>query len=251
MVSRVTLLDAHVLDEHITKIFINQTLKVFKFLPYSVAKMKATFGQQLLGIRFKPDQLTDTKIALFQFFMVVANYVQSKSERPSKNFINNINDLQLIVNILKTASFMNFLLFLHNGKYPTLLQRFLSLSQESTRKRNIEYTFMTRELLWHGFSELLMFSLPLINYQSVKHKINRLINSKSKHEDKKWVDKIPLMSARIVCSICHDKPVLPHHIKCSHVFCFYCISSMRMVDEQFECPECDHFEKKIIPVILN
>lgn len=69
-----------------------------------------------------------------------------------------------------------------------------------------------------------MFSLPLINYQSVKHKINRLMNSKSKHEDKQWVDKNPLISARTVCSICQEKPVLPHHIKCSHVFCFYCIS---------------------------
>lgn len=63
-----------------------------------------------------------------------------------------MSDLSLIVNILKAASFLNLLLFLHQGKYPTLTQRFLSLSQESTRKRNIEYTYMTRELLWHGFS---------------------------------------------------------------------------------------------------
>lgn len=63
-----------------------------------------------------------------------------------------ISDLQFVVNVLKTASFFNLLLFLQQGKYPTLAQRFLSLSQESTRKRNIEYTYMTRELLWHGFS---------------------------------------------------------------------------------------------------
>jgi len=60
--------------------------------------------------------------------------------------------MQLIVDVLKAVSFLNFLLFLQQGKYPTLVQRFLSLSQESTRKRNIEYTYMTRELLWHGFS---------------------------------------------------------------------------------------------------
>jgi len=55
-----------------------------------VTKSKATFGQQMLGIRFKPNELTDTKLALFQLFTVGADYVQSKIESPSKNFINNV-----------------------------------------------------------------------------------------------------------------------------------------------------------------
>lgn len=52
--------------------------------------MKATFGQQLLGIRFKPDQLTNTKLVLFQLFTIGGNYVQSKVESPSKNIFNNV-----------------------------------------------------------------------------------------------------------------------------------------------------------------
>lgn len=55
--------------------------------------MKATFGQQLLGIRFNPDQLTDSKIALFQLFTVGADYIQAKAESPSKNVINNVKYL--------------------------------------------------------------------------------------------------------------------------------------------------------------
>lgn len=117
-----------------------------------------------------------------------------------------------------------------------------------------------------------MFTLPLINYQSVKHKFSRLMNSKSYCNDKQWIDKMPAISARTLCTICHEKPVLPHHMKCSHVFCFYCISvsyikkknnkfyvlyhnlmfqSTRMVDEKFECPECCHFENDVLPVILS
>lgn len=136
----------------------------------------------MLGIRFKPDQLTDTKLALFQLFTIGADYIQSKAESPSKNVINNvnylpyipslvviisndlnlqINALQLIIDVLKVVSFLNFLLFLKQGKYPTLTERLLSLSQESTRKRNIEYTYMTRELLWHGFS---VCDILLIDY---------------------------------------------------------------------------------------
>lgn len=272
MIPRVTLLDAHVLDDHIAKLLIGQTLKIFKYLPtwifsnckleinailqflltyYSVAKTKATFGQQLLGIRFNRNELTETKLALYQLFTVGTDYIQSKIESPTKNFFNNMNDLELVFNVLKAASFLNFLVFLQQGKYPTLAQRILSLSQESTRKRNIEYNYMTRELLWHSFSEFLVFALPLINYQSVRHKITRFMNSAYKSDKKPWADKMPLISARTVCSICNEKPVLPHHIKCSHVFCFYCISSVRMVDEKFECPECCHFENDILPVILS
>lgn len=69
---------------------ITYSVLYFIFLQYSVTKLKATFGQQLLGIRFKPDELTNTKVILFQLFTVGANYVQSKVESPSKNFYNNV-----------------------------------------------------------------------------------------------------------------------------------------------------------------
>lgn len=73
---------------------------VLQLFQYSVTKTNATFGQQLLGIRFKPDQLTDKKLALFQLFTVGANYIQSKVESPSKNFINNVNILLLSLSIV-------------------------------------------------------------------------------------------------------------------------------------------------------
>lgn len=62
-----------------------------------MAKKKATFGQQLLGIQFEPHQLTDTKIALFHILTVGADYVQSKVESPSKNYLNNVNPLPILI----------------------------------------------------------------------------------------------------------------------------------------------------------
>lgn len=117
----------------------------------------------------------------------------------------------------------------------------------------------------------MLFTLPLINYQSIKHKIKRLLNSKSKCDNRQWIEKSPLINARTVCTVCHEKSILPYHIKCSHVFCYYCISvsykikycllfiklyiyilqSMKILDDKFECPECCHFENDILPVILN
>ncbi|XP_050427387.1 peroxisome biogenesis factor 2-like [Adelges cooleyi] len=272
MVPRVTLLDAQVLDEYISKILIDQTVRALKCLPtwivndlsleintflqclltyYSVSKSKASFGQQLLGVKYKSDQLTGIKLVLLNILTIGGKYVASKVESPSENFINKFNNLETIFIIVKVASFLNFLMFLRQGKYPTLAQRILNLTQESTRRRTVGYEYMTRELLWHGFSELLLFTLPLVNYQSVKHKVKRLIYSYSTNASDKWIDKSPILNARTVCTICQDKPILPHHMKCSHVFCYYCIKTMRMVDEKFVCPDCCHYDKDILPVIIN
>lgn len=55
-----------------------------------MSKVKATFGQQLLGIQFNQNELTETKLALFQLFTVGADYVKLKVESPTKNFFNNV-----------------------------------------------------------------------------------------------------------------------------------------------------------------
>jgi len=56
-----------------------------------VAQTKATFGQQLLGTRFKTNELSDTKLALFQLFTAGADYVHLKIESPTKNIFNDVN----------------------------------------------------------------------------------------------------------------------------------------------------------------
>lgn len=58
-----------------------------------MTKNKATFGQQLLGIKFKSDQLTDTKLVLFQIFTVGAEYLQMKVESPTNNFFSNVSHI--------------------------------------------------------------------------------------------------------------------------------------------------------------
>jgi hypothetical protein len=53
------------------------------------------------------------------------------------------------------ASLVNLLAFLPEGKHPTLVDRVLGLQPVSVapsdRGRAVGYSYMTRELLWHGF----------------------------------------------------------------------------------------------------
>jgi peroxin-2 len=53
------------------------------------------------------------------------------------------------------ASLANLLVFLSEGKHPTLVDRILGLKPVSVapsgQDRTVGYSYMTRELLWHGF----------------------------------------------------------------------------------------------------
>ncbi|KIO24499.1 hypothetical protein M407DRAFT_76877 [Tulasnella calospora MUT 4182] len=72
-----------------------------------------------------------------------------------------------------TFSLFGFLLFLHNGKYRSLTDRFLGLKLVTARKnvsRNVNYEFMNRQMVWHAFTEFLLFILPLINTRLLRRR---------------------------------------------------------------------------------
>lgn len=53
---------------------------------------------------------------------------------------------------LQVAYIINLLVFLHKGRYPTVTDRIVSLEPVSAvnQSRVVGYSYITRELLWHG-----------------------------------------------------------------------------------------------------
>ncbi|KAG8218626.1 hypothetical protein J3R82DRAFT_4290 [Butyriboletus roseoflavus] len=43
-------------------------------------------------------------------------------------------------------------------------------------KREVSYEFMNRQMVWHAFTEFLLFLLPLINTRSVQRRVTRLVS---------------------------------------------------------------------------
>lgn len=63
------------------------------------------------------------------------------------------------------AGFASFLVFLLNGRYRTLLDRILRLRLLPTTSqvsREISFEYLNRQLVWHAFTEFLLFLLPLV-----------------------------------------------------------------------------------------
>ncbi|EMC99465.1 hypothetical protein BAUCODRAFT_337449 [Baudoinia panamericana UAMH 10762] len=63
------------------------------------------------------------------------------------------------------AAFTSFLVFLYNGQYRTLTDRLLRLRllpSSNATSREVSFEYLNRQLVWHAFTEFLLFLLPLV-----------------------------------------------------------------------------------------
>ncbi|EEB20062.1 conserved hypothetical protein [Pediculus humanus corporis] len=241
IVPRITQIDANYFDNEINKILFNQILEVSKFLKpgalnnfkselnfilnlviykYSILQKNSTFGQDLVGLKYN-DSFKRTKLYLYPILKYFFPYLKKKYEENGTRVNNNV---MLLKNILKISQFLNLLVFLVQGKYPTISDRLLNLKYVPTKKynRSVGYHFMTRQLVWFSILELLKLILPLVNYSKIKSKISTLVFSKFYTKRIKIHTKYKNSSK---CVICKDYLILPCTIseKCSHLACYYCL----------------------------
>ena len=138
----------------------------------------------------------------------------------------------MVDKLLKALTLGNMLAFLLFARYTSILERFWGLSMVATKQlpRQTSYAYLTRELLWHGFSEFITFVLPLVRSAPARRLASRL----------RGVLSMPTAapSTSNHCRICDQLPVSPHATACGHVFCYYCIASNCAADSQFPCPIC-------------
>lgn len=221
-------------------------LLVWRFTMYS---RSATVGQTLLNIRYhntlvagqKYRSLSRRQKLWFALLTVGEKWLKERSlslllsHGAHSGFQKARQALALVSSAVKVASLLNFMLFLQSGTFPTLTERMLGVRPVFVRDqgaREINFHYMNRELLWHGFAEFLIFLLPLINVWKLKTRVSALL-SISDHSDQKSES-----VRRSECGICAEWPIMPHSIGCSHVFCYYCVKSHTAANVFFTCPKC-------------
>ncbi|CAI6081370.1 unnamed protein product [Clonostachys chloroleuca] len=74
------------------------------------------------------------------------------------------------------AACVSFLVFLLNGRYRTLLDRLLRMRlapPTSQVSREVSFEYLNRQLVWHAFTEFLLFVLPLIGINRWRRWLSR------------------------------------------------------------------------------
>lgn len=255
-------LDAVQLDEGIQKVFTDSLSKILDASPkiltkyhpelelllrsllwrYSVYRERASFGQQMLFLRYSDNQLKSWKLVLHFLFAVAPKYLRDKVTYQYTNSEMLQKALSYCQNALNILFLLNTMHFLKTGRSPSLADFVLGLEYcdaAGKHQRNIGYFHMTRELLWAGFIEFIGNILPFINYHKLKRRLHGILGEKASvhHEKTKLTEKT-------LCAFCNERPTLPHSISfCGHIYCFYCLRGNLDADPEFKCIICDESGK--------
>uniref|UniRef100_UPI00398F3D6F peroxisome biogenesis factor 2 isoform X1 n=2 Tax=Pristiophorus japonicus TaxID=55135 RepID=UPI00398F3D6F len=233
-------------------------LLLWRFTVYS---QNATIGQTLLNIRYKNDLSQGQKYQpmskhqklWYALCTIGGKWLQERahdlfSNRSPESTIHKMKYfITFIVGLLKVAGLLNFLSFLQKGRFATFPERLLGIRAVFSRAqgfRQVGFEYMNRELLWHGFAELLIFLLPLINTRKMKAVVSSWFLPVGHLRDNDGTLAIHCKE----CALCGDWPTMPHTIGCKHVFCYYCIQSNYLSDAYFTCPKCSSEVQHLAPL---
>ncbi|KAL8766031.1 MAG: hypothetical protein Q9209_007060 [Squamulea sp. 1 TL-2023] len=111
------------------------------------------------------------------------------------------------------AAFLSFVVFLVNGRYRTLLDRILRLrlvSPSNHMSRQVSFEYLNRQLVWHAFTEFLLFLLPLVGIARWRRwlskawrKAKALIRRGEDEEDEAVDGELSYLRER-TCAICYQ-----------------------------------------------
>jgi peroxin-2 len=158
--------------------------------------------------------------------------------------------------LVAMLSYLNHIFFLFDGRYMSLADRacgMLLVTKKEQEGAPLSYEYLSRELLWHGFSEFAVFVLPYLDFRWLwaramrKFRQTRSLGNREGggNNDGNTVDGTGSTGVGVgkgtvvACGICKQSPPWSAHAaKCGHTFCYYCVSTACLQNVSAECPQC-------------
>ncbi|KAF1352749.1 hypothetical protein EJ07DRAFT_183206 [Lizonia empirigonia] len=186
---------SHMTDTYAAEMLLALRAVLFKL---SIWNNNASYGAHLQGLRYtdarsnaptRPPPKPWQKAA-YGLITVGGRYAWSKWEayllsasedytRPeSPNLAHLARLTETLANAHDMASLASFLVFLVNGRYRTLTDRLLRLRLTPTShstSREVSFEYLNRQLVWHAFTEFLLFLLPLVGISRWRRIVSRTL----------------------------------------------------------------------------
>lgn len=183
----------HLRDDWIAEIMVGLRAMLFKLTLWD---HDASYGAALQNLRYTdarqqslvPNPPQRWQKALYGLFSVGGRYAWEKweaylagiegsfDEGPSP-LVRRLSKLSsLASNTHSIVALASFLVFLVDGKYRTILDRILRLRllpTTSQLSREVSFEYLNRQLVWHAFTEFLLFILPLVGISRWKRWVGR------------------------------------------------------------------------------
>ncbi|KAJ4363911.1 peroxisome assembly protein (Peroxin-2) [Neocucurbitaria cava] len=185
--------DTHITDTYGAEILLGLRLVLFKL---SIWDQNASYGAHLQGLRYtdarstapnRPPPKPWQKIAYgaitiggryawtkWEEYLVSASEDYSRPESARLQLFTRISELANSTH--DVTSLASFLVFLVNGRYRTITDRVLRLRLTPTShatSREVSFEYLNRQLVWHAFTEFLLFLLPLVGISRWRRILSR------------------------------------------------------------------------------
>ncbi|PWZ02699.1 hypothetical protein BCV70DRAFT_182991 [Testicularia cyperi] len=174
-------------------------LALYKF---SIYDRGASYGSMLQNLKFRNEwahrgalqstardqPLSKLQLALYPLLTIIAPYAGTKlqdhmtslsySDMPRndpRRLLWKLTDASQ--RVWSAAVLLNFAVFLGNGKYRSVADRLLGMRltySQRTMNRNVSFEFLNRQLVWHAFTEFLLFLLPLVRPKRLLRRLMKL-----------------------------------------------------------------------------
>ncbi|KAJ2747957.1 peroxisome assembly protein (Peroxin-2) [Coemansia sp. BCRC 34301] len=267
-----SLLRPQLIDKH--RLEIDTVIKAVLFwLSAGSASRRATYGQSLQNLTYDLGGQRDAlrRLRMFGALSIGGTYAWSKltnymsmngwADAPQSSMRRKLwRALDQLERVTRVATLLNFLAFVATGQYKTLIERLLGLRLVYARPQithSVSFEFLNRQLVWHAFTEFVMFALPLVNPARARRWAVR--NARAVLGlPPATIDPAVAALPEHICAMCYtteaastslspdsgadafDDPVEacvavnPYAAKCGHRYCYMCVKT-RMMAEGSEC----------------
>ena len=253
----------HLQDEWSSEIILTLRAILFKL---SIWNNDASYGAALQNLKYSYNGSPPSRLqkSIYGLLTVFGRYGWEKWEgREDTRF-------QSLTSFLSTthsiASFISFLIFLINGRYRTLTDRLLNLQlipSNNNVNREISFEYLNRQLVWHAFTEFLLFVLPLVGINRWKRWLSRAWK-KSGTTETASLSFLPEQT----CAICYQNQnpeaeilgatglntvntdiVNPYETDCGHIYCYVCVATALEGEEGdgWSCLRCGNLVHRCQP----
>lgn len=215
--------------------------------------VSSTVGQAMLNTErlFQNNNLNSNKKKWYMCVVIFTLWVKERESTLTRllelilrfckkefymDFIKNyLSKLETFVYLL---SLLNFLVFIKNGVYSTLLDRIFQWEyffKSDPSPRYIDYDYMKQEMRRQIITETIIAILPFINFAKLFDVIQ---TQYYKVGGKTYQSEVNLHES-FTCSICREKAINPYTSHCKHIFCYYCVKGNMDNITDFTCPVCN------------
>lgn len=221
------------------------------FFKVTIWDRSSTYGGRLQGLQLVDSKtgrgMSRSKKIAYAVIVIGGNYLWTQLSDYLTAAAYDTGEISLVIRVRTIAdrlefissamSLFNFLVFLYNGQYSTLILRLLRVKWSPVSRKTsrlVNYEFQNRQLVWNALTEFLLFIMPFVDVNKVQRSLVSWFRP-SQDASRENMSTLPDRQ----CAICDELLTVPSFGECGHMYCYVCLRiKLSEAQGKWNCLRC-------------